>query len=165
MFSPAAVMDNPFQILSFILAPAIITNATSLLCMSTSNRFARILDRSRALYDKLKTPNTLSEEEKTLYKDQIAFLSRCSALVAKGLTWFFIAIASFVTTALISLFGAGVAFFHFEFVSEVVLVVAMLSGFVGFIGLIMGSSYLVREMWQAQHFLKLEVTLMAPFLK
>ena len=38
---------NPFAALSLIVAPAILTNASSVLSMSTSNRLARAVDRPR----------------------------------------------------------------------------------------------------------------------
>ncbi|MGH7573516.1 MAG: DUF2721 domain-containing protein [Longimicrobiales bacterium] len=44
---------NPFAILSFIIAPAILTNASSVLAMSTSNRLARAVDRARELTKQL----------------------------------------------------------------------------------------------------------------
>ena len=40
---------NPFGILTFIVAPAILTNASSVMALGTSNRFARAIDRARAL--------------------------------------------------------------------------------------------------------------------
>ena len=40
---------NPFAALSLIVAPAILTNASSVLTMSTSNRLARAVDRARDL--------------------------------------------------------------------------------------------------------------------
>src|SRR3954468_11632326 len=40
---------NPFAILTFIAAPAILTNASSVLALGTSNRFARTIDRMRAM--------------------------------------------------------------------------------------------------------------------
>ena len=40
---------NPFAALSLIVAPAILTNASSVLSMSTSNRLARAVDRAREL--------------------------------------------------------------------------------------------------------------------
>jgi len=43
------VESNPFAILTFIAAPALLTNASSLLALGTSNRFARNVDRARAL--------------------------------------------------------------------------------------------------------------------
>lgn len=41
--------ENPFAALSLIVAPAILTNACSVLIMSTSNRVARAADRGREL--------------------------------------------------------------------------------------------------------------------
>ena len=40
---------NPFVILSYVGGPALLTNATGLFVLSTSNRFARAIDRARAL--------------------------------------------------------------------------------------------------------------------
>jgi hypothetical protein len=40
---------SPFAPRSLIVAPAILTNASSVLAMSTSNRLARAVDRARDL--------------------------------------------------------------------------------------------------------------------
>ena len=40
---------NPFAAFSLIVAPAILTNASSVLAMSTGNRLARSVDRARDL--------------------------------------------------------------------------------------------------------------------
>ena len=44
-----ALDTNPFAILTFIAAPAVLTNASSVLALGTSNRFARAIDRTRAM--------------------------------------------------------------------------------------------------------------------
>ena len=44
-----AIDTNPFVVLSYVSGPALLTNATSLLLLSTTNRFARSIDRSRQL--------------------------------------------------------------------------------------------------------------------
>ena len=41
--------SNPFAALSLIAAPAILSNACSVLILGTSNRFARAVDRSQEL--------------------------------------------------------------------------------------------------------------------
>src|SRR2546426_5597950 len=46
MASPA---ENPFTALTIVVAPAILTNASSLLCFGTANRLARVMDRTRAV--------------------------------------------------------------------------------------------------------------------
>ena len=40
---------NPFSLLTFIAAPAILTNASSVNVLSTSNRLARSMERARAI--------------------------------------------------------------------------------------------------------------------
>lgn len=47
--------SNPFAALSLIVAPAILTNASSVLAMSTSNRLARAVDRARELARQLES--------------------------------------------------------------------------------------------------------------
>jgi len=41
--------NNPFAVLTFIAAPALLTNATSVLVLSTANRMLRTRDRMREL--------------------------------------------------------------------------------------------------------------------
>ena len=47
MITPAA--DNPFAVLTLIAAPAVFTNASSVLALGTGNRLARVVDRARVL--------------------------------------------------------------------------------------------------------------------
>jgi len=39
--------NNPFAALSILVAPAILTSASSVLCLGTANRLARVVDRTR----------------------------------------------------------------------------------------------------------------------
>ena len=41
--------ENPFAVMAFIAAPAIMTNAASVLTLCKGNRLARVVDRSRDL--------------------------------------------------------------------------------------------------------------------
>ena len=45
--------DTPYAALTLIVAPAILTNASSVLALGTSNRFARAVDRQWQLSDLL----------------------------------------------------------------------------------------------------------------
>jgi hypothetical protein len=42
-----AIAGNPFAVLTAVVAPAILTNASSVLALGTSNRLARVVDRTR----------------------------------------------------------------------------------------------------------------------
>jgi len=43
------VAGNPFAVLTAVVAPAILTNACSVLALGTSNRLARVVDRTRVV--------------------------------------------------------------------------------------------------------------------
>ena len=43
------VANNPFAVLTAIVAPAILTNACSVLALGTSNRLGRVVDRTRVV--------------------------------------------------------------------------------------------------------------------
>jgi hypothetical protein len=44
-----ALNDNPFAVLTAVVAPAILTNASSVLSLGTGNRIARVVDRTTVL--------------------------------------------------------------------------------------------------------------------
>jgi len=44
-----SVANNPFGVLTAVVAPAILTNASSVLALGTSNRLARVVDRTRVV--------------------------------------------------------------------------------------------------------------------
>jgi hypothetical protein len=43
------IVADPFSILTVVVAPAVLTNASSVLALNTNNRLARVADRSHAL--------------------------------------------------------------------------------------------------------------------
>lgn len=45
----APISENPFAALTTVVAPAILTNASSVLCLGTANRLARVVDRTRVV--------------------------------------------------------------------------------------------------------------------
>jgi Protein of unknown function (DUF2721) len=44
---------DPFSILTVVVAPAVLTNASSVLALGTNNRLARVADRTYALTARL----------------------------------------------------------------------------------------------------------------
>jgi len=47
------VSDSPFAVLTLIAAPAVFTNASSVLALGTGNRLARVVDRTQTLVREL----------------------------------------------------------------------------------------------------------------
>ena len=52
MMEPALATD-PFAILTVVVAPAVLTNASSVLALGTNNRLTRVADRTHAVTPQL----------------------------------------------------------------------------------------------------------------
>ncbi|MBX3171484.1 MAG: DUF2721 domain-containing protein [Candidatus Eremiobacteraeota bacterium] len=149
-------LASPFQILTLIVAPAVLTNSSSVLSLSTSNRFARAVDRSRALYDKLKDPEGLSQSEKAIFTKQLPIVRHRGLLLVRAMTAFYTSVGAFSATALTSLIGAGAEMYGQGLAARILTVLAVSMGCVGVLGLVSGTALLVRETWVAFKFLEME---------
>lgn len=98
---------NPFAALSLIVAPAILTNACSVLIMSTSNRFARAVDRARDLSRQIDAadPNDRAGIDRRLR--ELSAAEERSLLLLKAMRSAYIALSGFASAALVSLMGAA----------------------------------------------------------
>jgi len=97
---------NPFAALSLIVAPAILTNASSVLIMSTSNRVARAVDRARELSKQLEAASDFSSPESSRRLKELQASEIRALLLLRGLRSFYVALGSFALAALLSLLGA-----------------------------------------------------------
>jgi hypothetical protein len=135
---------NPFAVLSLIVAPAILTNACSLLSMSTSNRLARAVDRARELSKQLEEPVKGSDAEATRRLNELAAAEQRSVMLLSALRSFYVALGGFATATLVSLLGAVLL----RFSGPVVLaleIAAVVAGIIAVGALVHGSLLLVRE--------------------
>jgi len=100
--------QNPFALLSLIAAPAVLTNAASVLVMSTTNRFLRASERMRALAVRVEEKK-ITPGLRTLVRAQVDRTERQAVLLLGALRAAYTAIGSFATASLISILGAGLA--------------------------------------------------------
>lgn len=138
---------NPFAILTFIAAPALLTNSSSVLALGTSNRFARAVDRARALAAKLEaTPvgETVSGEEKLLLH-QLDIAERRVLIVVRALGAFYFAVGAFGMATLTSLLGASFAVAGTALAEEAARWLALAAGVAGVSALVTGAALLVWE--------------------
>jgi hypothetical protein len=148
--------NSPFAALTIIGAPAILTNASALLCLGTSNRLARIVDRSRVLAAELghiEPGSALADR----YRSHLARLKGRAHLLMRALRLFTASIGSFAAAALISVIGALLAARASEIVWESTAALSLLSGTAGVAGLVLGSALVVRETQLAVQFLDEEI--------
>ena len=139
-----SVHGNPLAILTFIAAPAVLTNAASLLALGTSNRFARNVDRSRTLIRLLADP-AATPAEVEMYRRLLGWLERRMEMLMSAMSLLYFAIGCFAAGCLTSLLGAVVAPTDHPWVLNVTLAVALATGVAGLAGLVYGGVLLVRE--------------------
>src|SRR5271170_1017793 len=96
----ASFGDNPFAALTIVVAPAILTNASSVLCLGTANRLARIVDRTRVVSAELArvAPNAKTY---VVCRRQLKALRTRWTLVLRALKLFYMSLGSFAAATLI----------------------------------------------------------------
>jgi hypothetical protein len=136
---------NPFAVLSLIVAPAILTNASTVLVMSTSNRLARAGDRARELSKQLEEAGALASPEAGRRLRELRVNEQRSLLLLAALRSFYVAIGSFASATLVSLLGAILAPMNTGVLVLVSGVVGVGAGLIAVSALVHGSGVLMRE--------------------
>jgi hypothetical protein len=104
----ADLSQNPFALLSLIAAPAVLTNAASVLAMSTTNRFLRASERMRALAVRVEEKK-VTPPFRELVRAQVDRNERQAVLLLGALRAAYTAVGAFASASLISILGAGIA--------------------------------------------------------
>jgi len=99
------VADNPFAVLTAIVAPAILTNASSLLTLGTSNRLARVVDRTRVVAAELAGFEPGSADYQA-WDAQLDPLQVRAQLLLRALRLFYAALGLFAASAFVSVAGS-----------------------------------------------------------
>ena len=140
------IQSNPFVILTFIVAPAILTNASALMVLSTSNRFARAVDRARDLSRQVEQARKAHNLQLLDRLDsELLLTERRAVLLLRAIRAFYFSLGGFAFGAFVSLAGAGMVNMHVETIDQVFALVAVTSVFLAVGGLVLGSVLLVYE--------------------
>lgn len=137
--------SNPFAVLSLIVAPSILTNASSVLIMSTSNRLARGVDRAREISKQLEeTADLKSTEAQRRLRELTAAESR-TLLLLRSLRSFYVALGAFAFAAFVSLMGAVAAPIQLQAIVVPLELAGVVAGMIAVASLVYGSVLLLRE--------------------
>jgi hypothetical protein len=136
---------NPFAVLSLIVAPAILTNASSVLIMSTSNRLARAVDRARELSKQLEEVDAFEAPEAERRMEELLLTEQRSLLLLHGLRCFYASLGAFASATLISLLGAVLAPLNAGKLIQALEFAGVIAGLLAVAGISYGSMLLVRE--------------------
>jgi len=138
---PTSLAENPFAALSFIAAPALLTNASSVFALSTINRMLRTRDSMRDLLAKSEA-GVQTEAQAARLIEQVNRVERQAALLLQALRSIYIALAAFASATLVTLVGASVAAFAGEPWPRVFAGLGVLLGFIGVGGMVVGCVHL-----------------------
>ena len=140
----ALLGDNPFAILTAIVAPAILTNASSVLALGTSNRLGRVVDRSRVVYDDLgdTAPGSRAHDE---WSDQLKALRTRGQMLLRALRLFYATLGLFASSALVSVGGSIATYYGHKPLFVLAAGLAVITGASAVAGLALGCVLMVRE--------------------
>lgn len=147
--------SNPFGLLTFIVAPAIMTNASSIMSLGTGNRFARAIDRARELSALIEGKDA-SDPEVAWHIRKLDYNEKRARLLVRALTAFYLSVGAFAAASLVSLLGALFFVVHHELLHRVTQYIALAAGTTGVGGLVTGSALLVTETRLTLYILKHE---------
>jgi hypothetical protein len=138
--------STPFAALSLIVAPAILTNACSVLILSTSNRVARAVDLAREVGRELDAlgPDELTSESRQWLSEMASAHTR-SVLLLRALRAVYTALGGFSSATLVALLGVVFASRLPLPVRSLIELLAVLAGAVGVGGIVWAAVLLLRE--------------------
>jgi len=139
----SSLSGNLFTLLTLIVAPAVLTNATSVLALNTANRFGRLIDRSRQLVDEMERMR-VDPELDAIRARQVGRLRRRAGLLLRAQTCFYAALGLFVFAALISVVGAALANGH-ELGYRAAAIAGFAAGSAAALSLFYGCTLVIRE--------------------
>jgi hypothetical protein len=135
---------DPFSILTVVVAPAVLTNASSVLALGTNNRLARVADRTHALtaeLDKLQ-PETKNYQ---LAKEQLPPLQERADLLLRALRCFYFGLGLFASSALISIAGSIAVYFGGRWYFQIAAGIGAVCGALAVAALVCGCILMIRE--------------------
>lgn len=136
--------QSPLELLAAIAAPALITNASSVLVLSTSNRFARAADRAREIANRLKKEGLTESGRLQLVRGHEVAKRRTRFLV-RALTSFYTAVGAFAFGSFSGLVGAGLHTFGVDGAEPVLTAAALGLVMIGTLAIASGAAMLVIE--------------------
>ena len=135
---------DPFSILTIVVAPAVLTNASSVLALGTNNRLARVADRTHAVIAQISKLQP-GDREYEVSKAQLPALQTRAHLLFRALRCFYLGLGLFASSALISIAGSIVVYYGGRTTFQIAAAVGVLCGASAVISLVCGGVLMIRE--------------------
>jgi hypothetical protein len=129
--------QSPFAVLTFIAAPAVLTNAASVLAMSTINRMLRTRDRMTQLLAQSEAGVKTAADTQRLI-GQVSRVERQASLLLRALRSIYVALGAFAAASLVTLLGAVLGHWQVEGWFRALVGCGLVLGFIGVGGMVSG---------------------------
>jgi hypothetical protein len=135
---------DPFSILTVVVAPAVLTNASSVLALGTNNRLARVADRAHAATSQLAQLDPGSSDYQ-FYAAQLPDLQTRAQLLLGALRCFYWGLGLFASSAIISIAGSIVVYYGRPAAFVIAAGIGVVCGASAVIAMVCGSVFMIRE--------------------
>jgi hypothetical protein len=135
---------DPFSILTVVVAPAVLTNASSVLALGTNNRLARVADRVHAATSQLAQLDPGSRDYQ-FYAAQLPDLQTRAQLLLGALRCFYWGLGLFASSAIISIAGSIVVYYGRPAAFVIAAGIGVVCGASAVIAMVCGSVFMIRE--------------------
>ena len=135
---------DPFSILTVVVAPAVLTNASSVLALGTNNRLARVADRTHAVTAQLAKLEP-GDKGYEVWGAQLPALQTRAQLLLRALRCFYLGLGLFASSALISIAGSIAVSFGGRTAFQAAAAIGVVCGASAVIALVCGSVLMIRE--------------------
>ena len=135
---------DPFSILTVVVAPAVLTNASSVLALGTNNRLARVADRVHVATSQLAQLDPGSRDYQ-FYAAQLPDLQTRAQLLLGALRCFYSGLGLFASSAIISIAGSIVVYYGRPAAFVIAAGIGVVCGASAVIAMVCGSVFMIRE--------------------
>ncbi len=133
---------DPFSILTVVVAPAVLTNASSVLALGTNNRLARVADRAHTVTAQLAKPDARDHDVSAA---ELGTLQTRAQLLLRALRCFYLGLGLFASSALISIAGSIVVYYGRPSAFQIAAGIGVACGASAVIALVCGCVLMIRE--------------------
>lgn len=137
-----SITQNPFAIITIIGAPAILTNASSILGLTTSGRLMRSLDTISQIEKKLDDPVN-EGPVRDIYLAQARLAQRQSRHFLWAMKASYASLAAFAFSCFLALIGSVLLLFSVRELANLISLLSLASGSFGVLGLVWSSVELI----------------------
>jgi hypothetical protein len=134
------IAADPFSILTVVVAPAVLTNASSVLALGTNNRLARVADRAHAV-----TAQLVTGKDHEGSAAELAVLQTRGQLLLRALRCFYLGLGLFASSALISIAGSIIVYYGWPSAFQIAAGIGVVCGTSAVIALVCGCVLMIRE--------------------